>query len=221
MKEISIFDVLGPIMIGPSSSHTAGALRIAAIARKMVKRDIQKVCFNLYGSFAKTYQGHGSDKALVAGMLGFNSDDERIRNAFMYAKEAGLQYQFKLLENKEYHPNTVMIEMYDNKNIYYTVRGESIGGGEVVITNMNGVDIRMSGAYNTILVKQVDEPGVLLHIATCLAKHKINIAFMKLYREEKGKNAFTIVEVDDAVNQLVIQSIEEYTSIEYAVYIEK
>lgn len=221
MKEISIFDVIGPNMIGPSSSHTAGALRIAAIARKMVKHDVKKVIFNLYGSFAKTYQGHGSDKALVAGMLGFNSDDERIRDAFTYAKEVGLQYQFVMQENKDYHPNTVMIEMFDDVGMTYQVRGESIGGGEVVITNMNGVDIRMSGAYDTILVKQIDEPGVLLHITTCLAQHEINIAFMKLYREEKGKRAYTIVEVDNRLNDEIINQIETYDLIDYAVYIRK
>lgn len=222
MKEISIFDVIGPNMIGPSSSHTAGALRIALMAKKIAKEELKHVKFQLYGSFAKTYRGHGTDRALVAGMLGFESDDKRIKKAFDYAKEAGLTYEFELMEDHpEYHPNTVTLNIETINENTSTIRGESIGGGNIIIKHINGVDIDLTGEHHTILVKQKDTPGVVAHITNCLAQFNVNIAFMKLYREEKGCIAYTIIEMDDPIEDNVIASMNENKAIASAVYIPK
>lgn len=221
MKELSVFDIIGPNMIGPSSSHTAGALRIALLAKKMVKGSIQKVNFVLYGSFARTYRGHGTDKALLAGILGFRTEDYRIRDSFEYANKAGLEYHFMInTEKKDVHPNTVEIEIEDAEGQKTTVIGESIGGGAAVIREINGVEIVLSGEYNTILVKQMDKPGVLAHITKCLSDFKINIAFTKLYREKKDEIAYTIIETDEAISDEVITAIENSKNIRSATRIE-
>ena len=159
MSFISVFDVLGPNMIGPSSSHTAGALRIAFIAGKMVEKPVS-VRFVLYGSFARTYHGHGTDRALVGGILGYHPDDERIRDSFEYAKEAGLQFSFEEnFTDKEIYPNTVDIYVKDENGNEMSLRGKSIGGGNAVITRLNGVDVDLTGNYSTIVVQQMN-PGI-------------------------------------------------------------
>lgn len=221
MKELSVFDIIGPNMIGPSSSHTAGALRIALLARKMVKGKIVRADFTLYGSFARTYRGHGTDKALVAGILGFGTEDYRIREAFSYAGAWGLVYHFHIdTETEVAHPNTVAITLTDEAGETMTVMGESIGGGAAVIREINGVEIALSGEYNTILVKQMDKPGVLAHITKCLSDYAINIAFTKLYREKKGELAYTIIETDEVIDDDVLTAVEGSPNILSAVRIE-
>ena len=219
-KTIGIFDIIGPNMIGPSSSHTAGALRIALLAGKMAKGRIVRADFVLYGSFAQTYRGHGTDSALLAGILGFGTEDRRIKDSFRYADEAGLQYSFTTNTVKTgIHPNTVGITVATEDGKTTTVTGESIGGGSVLIKRINGVDIDLSGEYDTILVKQIDRPGVVAYITRCLSIYNINIAFMRMYRENKGEIAYTIVEADEQIPQEVVDLIEEHTSIESALLI--
>ncbi|ONI40584.1 L-serine dehydratase, iron-sulfur-dependent subunit beta [Candidatus Epulonipiscium fishelsonii] len=203
---ISVFDVIGPNMIGPSSSHTAGALRIALMARNLVQGPINEVEFILYGSFAKTYKGHGTDRALIAGVLGMNTEDERIKDAIEIAKINGLKYEF-IIDNThiDTHPNTVKIII--NKNIY--IVGESIGGGNIKIIEINNIKVEFTGDYSTLLVKQYDKKGVLAHITHCLSEYEINIAFLKLYREEKGQIAYTIVEADQKINSNIINEIKQ------------
>lgn len=221
MKEISLFDVIGPNMIGPSSSHTAGALRIASMARRIIKEDIKSVTFELYGSFAYTYQGHGTDRALVGGILGFSSEDERIRDAFKIAEEEGLEYKFVLIKDVEPQlPNTVTI-IVNTETTKWRITGSSIGGGEFIISNVNGVDMEMNGEYYTLLVKQNDRPGVVAHITNILAQYKVNIAHMKLYREERNKIAYTIIEMDEDINTDVVSEIAAMEAIEFVTYIEK
>jgi L-serine dehydratase len=220
MKDISIFDVIGPNMIGPSSSHTAGALRIALMARKIVADEVKEVTFRLYGSFAKTYEGHGTNRALVGGILGYQPDDVRIKDSFDYAKERHVEFHFDLVHGENpYHPNTVecFIESVHGEKTF--IRGESIGGGEMVIKNINGVEIDLTGEYDTILVKQKDEPGVVAYLSNCLARFDVNIAFMKLYREDKGSIAYTIIEMDDPICEKALGEIEADASIMSAVYI--
>ncbi len=215
MKEISIFDVIGPNMIGPSSSHTAGALRIALMVNKLVQRPIKDVVFVLYGSFAKTYKGHGTDRALVAGILGMDTEDERIKDAFAFAEKAQLSYRFETREtHAEFHPNTVDIIALDEAGEKTTVRGASIGGGNIRIEQIDGVDVEFSGAYCTLIIRQQDTPGVVAHITQALTEYAINIAFMRLYRESKGSVAYTIIETDQKVDQGVREKIKEHPSIE-------
>lgn len=214
MKEISIFDVIGPNMIGPSSSHTAGALRIALMVQKLVEKPIKEVTFILYGSFAKTYRGHGTDKALVAGILGMNTEDERIKEAFKYAKEAGLVFAFETVDSHaEVHPNTVEIIATDSDNEVTTVMGASIGGGNIRIDKINGVEVEFTGEYTTLIIKQQDLPGIVAHITQVLTTYDINIAFMRLYRESKGSFAYTLIELDESIEAGVIEKMQEHPHI--------
>lgn len=206
MSFISVFDVLGPNMIGPSSSHTAGAAVIGYLAQKMINGPIVKVTFTLYGSFAKTYRGHGTDRALLGGVMGFRTDDVRIRDSFQIAKDKGIEFSFVPNETEtEVHPNTVDVEMRNDQGQQMTIRGESLGGGKVRIVRINGVDVDFSGEYSAIIVVQQDKPGVVAHITQTLSNIGINIAFMRLFRENKGHIAYTIVETDDVLPENLSQ----------------
>lgn len=198
MSFISVFDVLGPNMIGPSSSHTAGASVIAFLAQKMINGPLVKVEFVLYGSFAKTYKGHGTDRALLGGIMGFSTDDTRIRDSFSIARERGLEFVFTVNEEEtELHPNTVDICMTNGAGRQMTMRGESLGGGKVRIVRINGVKVDFTGEYSAAIVIHQDKPGVVAHITKCLSDRNVNLAFMRLFRESKGHTAYTIVESDD------------------------
>ncbi|MGB5824362.1 MAG: L-serine ammonia-lyase, iron-sulfur-dependent subunit beta [Proteocatella sp.] len=215
MKDISIFDVIGPNMIGPSSSHTAGALRIALLAYKIAEKDIKEAKFILYGSFAQTYKGHGTDRALLAGIMGFGTEDERIKNAFEYADKQGIKYSFETNEtNKNVHPNTVEIIIKNSHGEEKSIMGESIGGGNVQIKQINGVDVLFTGKYSTIIVRQKDRKGVVAHITKALSDCEINIAFMRLYRTQKGETAYTIIEADQKIDGNVAKKIMECENIE-------
>ena len=206
MSFISVFDVLGPNMIGPSSSHTAGAAVIGYLAQKMINGSVQKVTFTLYGSFAKTYRGHGTDRALLGGVMGFRTDDVRIRDSFAIAKEKGIEFAFLPNEEEtEIHPNTVDVAMVNDQGREMVIRGESLGGGKVRIVKIKGVDVDFSGDYSAIIVIQRDKPGVVAHITQCLSNIGINIAFMRLFRETKGQIAYTIVETDDTLPENLAQ----------------
>ncbi len=215
METLGLTDIIGPVMVGPSSSHTAGALRIAYMARKLAGDVPRHVEFHLLGSFAHTLTGHGTDKAIVAGMLGFAPDDLRIRNSFAHAREAGLTFEFHCEpERDDYeHPNTIdmIIDAADATRMH--VRGESVGGGAAVIRKIDGVDVYITGENHSIVVQQRDEPGVLAHIATCLSDHGVNIATARMYREQRGDAAWTVLETDQHIADDVRASILESPSI--------
>ena len=207
--EYSIFDIIGPIMIGPSSSHTAGAAKIGYIAREIFGKDITKVIFTLHGSFAKTYLGHGTDKALLSGVMGFLPDDERLRNAYQIAEQKGIKYKFYSKDLGDVHPNTVMISMFSDANDEMNVVGSSVGGGKVKIIKINDFDVDFNGEYTTLITKHLDRPGVMASITSILAKNKVNIAFMKLYRNSKGDYARLILESDEEIDNCVINDIKD------------
>jgi len=214
MNYTSIFDVIGPNMIGPSSSHTAGAVSIALMARKLFGSEITRADFTLYGSFARTYRGHGTDKALLGGTLGFSPDDIRIRDAFAIARQMGVEYTFT--ENHEhlgYHPNTADILLTGTDGSQQFVRGVSVGGGKMKIVRINNIDVDFTGEYSTLIVKQKDTAGIVAHISRCLAEQNVNIAFMRLYREAKGETAYTIIESDQMIPPDIIDSINTHESI--------
>ena len=214
MAFISVFDVLGPNMIGPSSSHTAGAEIIAFLAQKMITPPLVRVNFTLYGSFAKTYHGHGTDRALLGGIMGFSADDTRIRDSFDIAAKRGLAYSFTPNETEtDIHPNTVDIRMENAEGQVMTVRGESLGGGKVRIVRINGVKVDFSGEYNALIVVQQDKPGVVAHITNILSEHGVNIAFMRLFREAKGHTADTIVESDERLPEGVSKLLRQNPNI--------
>ena len=215
MAFISVFDVLGPNMIGPSSSHTAGAAVVARLAQKMIRGPIAEVEFILYGSFAKTWRGHGTDRALLGGIMGFFTDDTRIRDSFRIAQERGLQYRFTIDETEtELHPNTVDIVMKNASGQTATVRGESLGGGKVRITRINGVEVDFTGEYSAVIVVQLDKPGVVAHITKCLSDLNINIAFMRLFRESKGRLAYTIVESDEKLPDTIADDLRRNPNVQ-------
>lgn len=208
MNFLSIFDVIGPNMIGPSSSHTAGAVSIALMARKMFPEPIKKVTFTLYGSFAKTYRGHGTDRALLGGILGFATNDERIRDAFAHAEAMNVEYHYIIDETTvTNHPNTADIDIVGISGHTLSVRGESIGGGKMKIVRIDNIDVEFTGEYSTLIVHQQDKPGVVAHITQALSEQQVNIAFMRLFREKKGANAYTVVESDQNIPKEVLDKI--------------
>lgn len=213
MNEISTFDILGPNMIGPSSSHTAGALRIAFIAGRMVPQ-VASVRFVLYGSFARTYHGHGTDRALVGGILGYHPDDERIRDSFEYAKQAGVSFTFEEnLTDKEIYPNTVDIYVTGGDGETVSLRGKSIGGGNAVITRLNGVEVELTGNYCTMVVEHIDKKGTLAFVTTVLSAYDLNIGSLRLYRESKGKIAYAIIEVDTNINEQLLNALRGFEAV--------
>ena len=186
MSFISVFDVLGPNMIGPSSSHTAGAAAIALLAGKMPNAAIKKADFILYGSFARTYKGHGTDRALLGGIMGFSTDDRRIPDSFSIADERGLQYSFTANTTEtEVHPNTVDIHMTDENGQKLIVQ-RRIVGEENPIARINEVEVDFTGEYSTLIVIQQDKPGVIAHITNCLSEMNVNIAYRSFTGKKKG-----------------------------------
>ena len=208
MANIGIFDVLGPIMIGPSSSHTAGAARLGKIARTIVNKPIKDVTFLLHGSFKETYKGHGTDRALVAGILGMMPDDERLRDALLIAEKEGLEVHFLPADLGQVHPNTVKILMTDCDDINWEVLGSSIGGGLVEIYEINGNKVKITGEYPTIITCHDDIPGTVSKVSTLFNDNDINIAHMTLVRSQKGKDATMTFEVDNNVSEELIAAIK-------------
>ena len=183
---------------------------MALVARKMFPEQICKVSFTLYGSFAKTYHGHGTDRALLGGILGFATDDARIRDAFDLAKKFGVEYEYIIDEETiPDHPNTADIHMTGINGYEMMVRGQSIGGGKIKIVRINDIDVEFTGEYCTLIVKQLDTPGVIAHITQCLSDCNVNIAFMRLFREDKGATAFTVVESDEIIPEDILVKIRQ------------
>lgn len=217
----SAFEVLGPIMVGPSSSHTAGALRCAQVAASLLDGRIVRVTFTLWNSFAHTYKGHGTNRALVAGVLGLDTDDERIRDAFTLAEERGLAYEFVIGgDDASIHPNTVDIHLESETGSMADVRGESLGGGKMRISAINGVHVEISGLYTTLFVAHRDAPGALASLTGALAQAQMNIAFCRTYRTEAGGQAYSVFETDGAPQRDVLPIVRALDLVNYATFIE-
>ncbi|MBU9712477.1 L-serine ammonia-lyase, iron-sulfur-dependent subunit beta [Evansella tamaricis] len=208
MKYRSVFDIIGPVMIGPSSSHTAGAARIGLVARQLFQKEPTWVEFHLYGSFAKTYLGHGTDVALTGGVLGYDTSDIRITESLKFAEEQGLIVSFHEEEAQTDHPNTVRIRLGDKQSEMELV-GISIGGGKVEIKELNGFQLRLSGNHPAILVVHHDRFGAIASVSTALAKHQINIGHMEVSRKEVGKEALMVIEVDQNIGKDILSEIEK------------
>lgn len=192
---MSLLDQIGPVMIGPSSSHTAGACRLALLARHCLAAEPRRARFVLHGSFAKTAQGHGTDLALVAGTLGYLPDDARIRTAFDEAVAAGLDYEFSTADLGDVHPNSVAIEL-QGQDSSLSLLGSSLGGGFVQVARVDGFDVRFSGAFHTLLVLHTDRPGVIARVAGVVADDDGNIGSILSAREKRGGRAMMSVEID-------------------------
>lgn len=208
MKYRTVFDIIGPVMIGPSSSHTAGAARIGRVARTLFGEVPEKADLHFYGSFAKTYKGHGTDVAVIGGLLDYETNDERIRDAYRYAKEASMEVSIHEEGAIDHHPNTAKIKLYKGDRQFELV-GVSIGGGKIEIIELNGFELRLSGNHPAILVVHQDRYGVIAAVSNLLAKYQMNIGHMEVSRKEKGEQALMVIEVDQNVDEFLVQSLSE------------
>lgn len=219
MGNIGVFDVIGPIMIGPSSSHTAGAARLGKIARTIVNKPVQEVTFLLHGSFRETYKGHGTDRALVAGILGMSPEDERLRDSLAIAKEEGLKVTFEKADLGQVHPNTVKILMKDCDGQDWEVLGSSIGGGLVAISEINGSQVKITGEHPTIITCHDDIPGTVSKVTSLISGNGINIAHMSLTRSQKGKLATMTIEADSVLPDTIVDEIKKVDGIKRVIVI--
>ena len=203
-----LFDVLGPVMIGPSSSHTAGAVRIGRTAGRLLGDKPAEAKIGLHGSFALTGKGHGTDRALIAGILGMKPDDERIPNSFSIAENENLKFEFSTIYLRNAHPNTVQLKLVGVHGRTLDVVAESIGGGRIMIRSIDGITANFSGEYNTLIVHNMDTPGHVAAVSSALMQRHVNIANMQLYRSAEGKYAVMILECD----QRIPDDIEQWLS---------
>lgn len=196
---MNVFDIIGPVMVGPSSSHTAGAVRIGLIAKKLLGEEPKSAVINLYGSFLDTGKGHGTQKAIVAGLLGMQPDDIRIPHSLELAKEAGLKITFGEAELKDAHPNTAQLFLTGVSNRQLEVVGESLGGSRINIAQIDGISTNFSGDYPTLVVHNQDQPGHVAEVTSMLSHKMVNIAAMHLYRANRGGEAVMVVECDQEI----------------------
>ncbi len=204
-KSVSIFDVIGPVIIGPSSSHTAGAVKIGLLAQKLYQHQPKKVRFVLYNSFAKTGKGHGTDKGLVAGLLGMGVGDTAIKNAFDIAKNIGLEYEFCYEDDFSRHPNSVDIIFLEPNKM--TVKGESLGGGEAMISYINQYKVDIRGDYHTLMLIYKDVPGMVYKISKFIQDEKVNIASLTCERSVKGEEASMCICLDSPLSKATIEKL--------------
>jgi L-serine dehydratase len=215
----SVFDMIGPVMIGPSSSHTAGVVRIGRVARRILGRQPEDAQITFYNSFARTYEGHGSDRAILAGLLDYKTDDVRIKQALDIAKEQNLQYKFKSVGNASiYHPNTVKLELTagDRK---VEVMGESLGGGIIKIPKLNGFTANFSAALHTLIITAKDVKGSIAFISSVLSNDNCNIATMSVSRKGKHDEACLVIEMDSGIKPIVKQYLEHLDWVLEVIYI--
>lgn len=214
-----VFDIIGPVMIGPSSSHTAGATRLGKIARAILGEAPSQVIVKLHGSFAKTYRGHGTDKAIVAGLLGFSPDDERIPDALTIASAAGIKIEFVKTHFANVHPNTACFEMVGESGTKAIVMGSSIGGGSIMVTEINGFQVKLTGEYGTLITIHEDRPGVIALVTKILAQEKINVAFMSVSRQERGADALMILESDEPISRHAYHMVANIPMVKSAMFV--
>ena len=210
---MDVFDIIGPVMVGPSSSHTAGACKIGNIAALILGEAPKKADITLYGSFAKTGAGHGTDKALVAGIMGYKSDDVRIRDAFSHAKRAGLEVSFECKDKIGMHPNTAKVVLTGESGKKVSITGSSVGGGRVVIRAVNDFDTSFSGENHTTIVVHTDKPGVIAFVSKILADENVNIAKMSTQRSKRGGTAALIIEADQAPSGDSIDKMTQHSMV--------
>lgn len=216
----SLSEISGPIMVGPSSSHTAGACRIGRICKIIANDEISEVIFYLHGSFGKTYKGHGTDRALIGGILGMDTDDERIINSKDIAKEEGIRFSFIEKElGSNYHPNTVMLNITTKHNKKISIIASSIGGGNIEIVSIDGNQVYFTGKYNTLLINHIDKPGIVYKVSGILNKNNINIAYLKVFRDKKGDKASMVFELDQIMDDNMIEEVKAIENINECVFI--
>ena len=218
---INIFDMMGPVMVGPSSSHTAGAARIGNMGRTLLGEEVARADIGLYGSFAETGFGHGTDRALLAGLLGMKPDDLRIPNAYEEANRAGMAYSFRTVELRDAHPNTALLELTGKSGKKLTLQAASIGGGAIVVNKIDGIDVNFTGDFNTLIVRNQDESGSVAAITSILGQVHINVANMSVNRHRRGGDALMVIETDQHIKPRQVEFLSELPGILSVTYYDK
>lgn len=218
---INIFDMMGPVMIGPSSSHTAGAARIGNMGRTLLGEEVARADIGLHGSFAETGFGHGTDRALLAGLLGMKPDDLRIPNAYEEANRAGMAYSFRTVELRDAHPNTALLELTGKSGRQLTLQASSIGGGAIVVNKIDGIDVNFTGDFNTLIVRNQDESGSVAAITSILSQVHINVANMSVNRHRRGGDALMVIETDQHIKPRQVEFLSELPGILSVTYYDK
>ena len=219
MKKSTLFDIISPVMIGPSSSHTAGAVRLGLLAKNIYKNTPKKVVFKLYNSYAHTGKGHGTQKGLLAGVLGLSVDDRRIKNIFESEIAKEIDYSFEYYDNFKYHPNAVEM-IFEGENKMF-IAGESVGAGEVAIRKIDDFNVKLTGKYNTLILVYKDMPGMISQVTSILQSKNINIASLICDRNAKGKEASMIISIDGNIDSSVVETVEEIPEVYFVSYVEK
>lgn len=219
MKKSTLFDIISPVMIGPSSSHTAGAVRLGLLAKNIYKNTPKKVVFKLYNSYAHTGKGHGTEKGLLAGVLGLSVDNRRIKNIFESDIAKEIDYSFEYYDNFKYHPNAVEM-IFDGENKMF-IAGESVGAGEVAIRKIDDFNVKLTGKYNTLILVYKDMPGMISQVTSILQSKNINIASLICDRNAKGKEASMIISIDGNIDSSVVETVEEIPEVYFVSYVEK
>ena len=216
---MDLFDIIGPVMVGPSSSHTAGAARIGKITRMLLGSEPVEARIGLYGSFQKTYLGHGTDKALIGGLLGMDVDDLCLRDSLRRAGEVGLRYTFYNAELRGAHPNTVILDVDGDDGRHICVQAASVGGGEIVVRSIDGLEAGFSGHENTLVITHHDTPGMIARISGELAASALNIATMRVFRRSQGGQAMVALELDGAADQALLDRLSALKDVYHVAYL--
>ncbi|MTQ97899.1 L-serine ammonia-lyase, iron-sulfur-dependent, subunit beta [Pseudoflavonifractor sp. BIOML-A6] len=216
---MNLFDIMGPIMVGPSSSHTAGAVRIGLITRKLLGRPPVRAELLLHGSFAATGKGHGTDRALVAGLLGMGPDDPDIPRSFALAERAGLLVRIGSVVLRGAHPNSVLLKVEDERGNTLEVNASSLGGGRVRVNAIDGLDASFTGDYPTLIIRNEDRPGAVAEVTSILSRRKVNIATMQLYRNMRGGLAVMVMESDQDIWQEAVEELRSCPGIVRVTYL--
>lgn len=217
-EDMNIFDIVGPVMVGPSSSHTAGAVKIGYVARKLMQEEIVEARILLYGSFLATGDGHGTKYALVAGLLGMEPDDARIPDSFEIAEERGMTFSFGSAKLKDAHPNSVLMKLIGKNGKKLEIVGESLGGSLINIAKVDGLSANFSGEYPTLIVHNQDQPGHVAEVTSMLAHKSVNVATLQLYRESRGGHAVMVLECDQEIPAESLKWLEHLEGIEKVTY---
>lgn len=210
---MNVFDIMGPVMIGPSSSHTAGAARIGLIARSLLEEAPVEVHILLHGSFAKTYKGHGTDKAIIAGILGMQADDSRIRFSPEIAGQEGIQVEITEGEIENAHPNTAEIVLKGKSGKKVSLRGSSVGGGNILVTRLNGMEVSLTGQNATLIILHKDAPGTIASVTDIISDYGANICNFRLARKSKGGQAVMTIETDGNFKEDLNEKIKKLPNI--------
>lgn len=216
---MNLFDIIGPVMVGPSSSHTAGAVKIGRVSRKLLAEPVKNAKIYFHGSFQATGRGHGTDKALIAGLLGMAVDDPEIPNSFTLAEEKGMTFSIEGMDLGDVHPNSVKMYLTGESGRMLEIVAASIGGGQIQICELDGLAASFSGDYPTLIVNNVDQPGHVTEVATMLAKEAVNIGTMQIYRTGRGGNAVMVIECDHEVPRESIAWLERQEGILKVTYL--